>query len=253
MVLRREAALVCHPGDHDENAHTYDHVNGVHARQGKVQRIKDLCPLLDFGFSLVQLYWVVFHLIYAEQLFIALDFVDQVAFAANHVVIEGWNVVFLIFFAPLLRLNSQEGQSEDQREQQHFDLELAIAELGGTNRHGHGQATADQDRGVKGANPEVQAAAGGGKFRKEPTPVNQISTKHAAEEHDFCAQEPPHAKRGRVALLLFVGKVVSQLRAVFVFNLFDEQRTIAQASPLPEAASFCIRRLPRSLPVCHRS
>ena len=64
----------------------------------------------------------------------------------------------------------------------------------------------------------AQASAAGGKFRKVRAAINQITAEHAAKEHDFRAQKPPHAERGGIALLHHIGEVMPQFGAVFVFN-----------------------------------
>src|SRR5207245_1626482 len=101
----------------------------------------------------------------------------------NDVVIEGRNVVLLVLVLPLVGFDSQKGQAKDQSQQQHLHLKLAIAELSRANRHGNGQAAANQDDRVECPHSQVEAATGGGEFRKIPTAINQISAEHAAEEH----------------------------------------------------------------------
>jgi hypothetical protein len=48
--------------------------------------------------------------------------------------------------------------------------------------------------------------------------IYQVRTEHAAEEHDFGSQEPPHAQGRGITLLLLVGEVVPQFRPIFVLD-----------------------------------
>src|SRR5262249_218952 len=95
---------------------------------------------------------------------------------------------------------------------------------------------------------EIERSAGCCKFLEIPSAINEISAEHASEKHDFGAQEPPHAERRSVALLLDVGKVVSQFGAVLVFSVFENRWTIAQVSPLRAAASFHTSMVLRAQP-----
>src|SRR6266568_3361388 len=161
--------------------------------------------------------------------------------------------MLFVLVVPLVSLYSKEDQAEEDRREQQWHLQLALPELCRANRLGHGQAAANENRGIERSNRKIQTAAAGGELRKILEPVNQIGAEHAAEKHDFGAQKPPHAERGGIALLLFVGKVMAQFRTRFVLGVFRDQRTIAQASPLREAAFFRIRTLPRSLLEFHQN
>src|SRR6185503_19727287 len=108
--------------------------------------------------------------------------------------IEGRNVVLFIFVSPLLALDTEEGEAKHKGQQQHSDLHLAISQLGEAYRHGDGQAAAQQNDGIKGADWQVQRSAGGRKFGEVHAAINKISAEHAAEEHYFCPEEPPHAE-----------------------------------------------------------
>src|SRR3954469_3631728 len=178
-----------------------------------------------------------------------LIFFYQIPFAADYVVIKSRDVMLVVFVAPFLGFDPKKRQAEDKGQQQHSDLHLAIAELRGTHRHRDGQAAANQDGRIKSANGQRKAPAGSGEFWEVPASVNQIGAEHSTEEHDFSSQEPPHTEGGRIALLLDIGKVVTQFGAVFVLQhqrAFPRPSSIAQGSPLQAKAWFHIRTLPKS-------
>src|SRR5215468_2725132 len=55
VILGREAPLVSHPGDDDENANTDNHVDRMHPRQSKIKGIENLSVLLKLGLLFAQL------------------------------------------------------------------------------------------------------------------------------------------------------------------------------------------------------
>jgi hypothetical protein len=74
--------------------------------------------------------------------------------------------------------------------------------LRGPDGENHGQAAADEDGGVGGAESALMEA-GGGEISEVPAAVDQVGAEQAAEEHDFGGEEDPHAEAGGIALLLF--------------------------------------------------
>ena len=53
-------------------------------------------------------------------------------------------------------------------QEQHFDLQFAFSKLSGANRHGHRQAAANQDSGIKRPDYKIQTAAGDCELREIP-------------------------------------------------------------------------------------
>src|SRR5262245_60389187 len=70
------------------------------------------------------------------------------------------------------------------------------------NSQSHGEAAADQHRRVDGAKPNVQVVTRAGKRQQIPMPVDEISRKHAAEEHHLSREKHPHAEPRSLVLLL---------------------------------------------------
>src|SRR5436190_13079074 len=100
--------------------------------------------------------------------------------------------------------------------------------------HSHGEAGADQHRGVRRAEWYVRGAAGGDKRVVVHVSVDQVCGKEAAEEHDLRDQEDPHTKAGGIALLIQCVKVVLQRRMMVLVRLLDRDGavTIRQLPPL---------------------
>ena len=164
--------------------------------------------------------------------------------------------MLFIFVVPLVGLYAQKYQPKENRRQQQLHLKRAPTQLRRADRHCHRQTAANQHGGVQRAHDKIKAPAGCGKLGEIPPAVNQVRAKHSAEEHDFGAQEPPHAQRSRVALLLYIRKMMAQFRAFLVLNRkrgFPDTGSIAQVSPLPAAASYRTHRLPKLLRAFHRN
>ena len=126
-------------------------------------------------------------------------------------------------------LDAEKGEAEKHGHHQHGDQQRAPGSLGGPDGEHDGQTTADQDRGVGGAECGIDRFAGRTEISEVLKAVDQIGAKQSAEEHDFGAEEDPHAEVGGVALLLLGGEVVEQRRIVS-FTV-DGDRAIVQREP----------------------
>ena len=76
----------------------------------------------------------------------------------------------------------------------------------------HGQAAADQHRGVGGAELHVEQVAADFECGQVQRAINHVGGEKAAEEHDFSDQEHPHAEAIGLALLVHVLELMRESR-----------------------------------------
>src|SRR5262249_1023222 len=215
VITLVESALPGVPGQNSEHEHTDNHVKGVHTRHGEIKREKYLCAARIHGMP------------------VQLDFAG--------LKVRTGEVVFLEFCRPFDALDTQKSQAKDQRQNEQHDQQCAFAHLRGAHPKSNGQAAADENDCIYGSQPDIQGLARSCEFGEVPASVNQIRAEHAPEKHNFGIQEEPHAERCGVTLLLRIGEMVPQFRAV---SLFHSYWTIAQASPLAAWAYFRNRTPP---------
>ena len=82
--------------------------------------------------------------------------------------------------------------------------------------HGHGQAAADEHRGVDGTQREVQVPAGLHERVEVEVAVHRVREEEAAEEHHLGHEEHPHAEGGRFLLRGEALEVVDEVRVMAV-------------------------------------
>ena len=124
--------------------------------------------------------------------------------------------------------DAEEGEAENDGEHEAADEHGALALLCGVDGKDDGQATADQHGGVGGAEFPAERLAGGGEVAEVRETVNQVGAEQTSEEHDFGAEEDPHAETGGVFLLLRFGEVVQQLRMMLLFVMEANDGAIRQ-------------------------
>ena len=73
--------------------------------------------------------------------------------------------------------------------------------MGGSDGKGGGQTAAQEDEGVKEADPVIEAVAGGFEFLEIHVAIDGVSAEDAAEEKHFGGEERPHAQGGDFVLL----------------------------------------------------
>ena len=97
---------------------------------------------------------------------------------------------------------------------------FAFSHLRGAHRQRHGQAAANQHRGVDGADGDVQHVASRLETGQVEVAIDGVAGEEPAEEHDLGGQENPHAEAGGLVLLLQVLELVRQrARGVTVSQL----------------------------------
>jgi len=107
-------------------------------------------------------------------------------------------------------LHAQERAPEqDGEHEEHRDAALP-PHRGGIDGHGHGEAAADENQGVREADLPGQVVAGRRERVVVERAVDGVGREEAAEEQDLRDQEDPHAERARLLLLLEVGEVVRE-------------------------------------------
>src|ERR1700761_9514182 len=97
----------------------------------------------------------------------------------------------------------------------------AVAHLRTVDAHGHCEARDDEDRRVRGAQPDAQRVRCRHEGVVMPVAVKQINHKQAAEEHDLGQQEEPHTERDSFLLLLYRLKVMAQVVRVLALAMCD--------------------------------
>src|SRR6266478_8739658 len=173
VLLRRETALERFLDQPNEQARANDHVHGVEAGHREIERKEEL----RVGVGGHVRAWF------------------EIKTRAGNVVLF---ILGVIFDGLDAEKNGAKKQSQDKKECD----ELLFSDLGGPDRHGHGQAAGDEDDGVETAKFQVEALA---TFREDSgigMTVDGIGQEHAAEKEDFGSQENPHAEGSRFFLLL---------------------------------------------------
>src|SRR5580704_5953666 len=124
------------------------------------------------------------------------------------------NMMLHPLFVILDSLKTQEYASQYQGQDQKRDNRLLLSKLRGAHCQDHGEAAANQDARVDGADGYVHEMAGGGERLRVHVAIHGIAAKHSAEEHDFGEQKYPHPQRGGFHLLGSIVKVMLQLSRV---------------------------------------
>jgi hypothetical protein len=125
-------------------------------------------------------------------------------------------MVFFKFIFVFLAFNPEKSEAEEHSQDEAADHQLTIGNLRSPDREDDGQAAADQDSGIGGAESGVDGLAGSAEISEIPETIDQVRAEQPPEKHNFGGEEDPHAKIGGVTLLLFGGEVMQQSRAVDV-------------------------------------
>src|SRR5260370_15390614 len=157
------------------------------------------------------------------------------------------DVMLIILLLILDCLNTEEDPAEHECQKQEEDQQFAHAKLRGMHRQGHGQAAENQHGCVDSAQLNVERGAAPDKGVIVRVTIDQISGKHATEEHDLGDEEYPHAEGRGFFLLLHVVEVVLQHGVVsFVPGRFVNYN--APIRQMPPPVPWSNGRLPRSQP-----
>ena len=111
-------------------------------------------------------------------------------------------------------LDDQEDEPERHREKDPDHRRALLPGLRGSHRKCHGQTAADQHGGVKGAEHDVEFAAGLCPRNWIPDAVEHVGEEQPAEEQDFGDEEQPHPQRGRLVLLIQRVEVMLEIRVM---------------------------------------
>ena len=188
VILGAEPSAVRHPRDEEDDGDPDHHVGGVQAGHREVERVEDLRR--------------------PGLLALQVQLLGLEALARHQVVVE----LVLV----LHRLDPQEHRAQGHGEEQPGDRRPPPAEGGGVHAHGHGQAAADEHRGVDGAQREVQVAAGLHERVEVQVAVDRVGEEQAAEEHHLRHEEHPHAEGGGLFLRGEALEVMDEVRVMAV-------------------------------------
>src|SRR5438045_1906384 len=100
------------------------------------------------------------------------------------------------FVAIFSEFQTQEQNSENDSQEQKKDQRLSLAYLCRTNRHGHGEAAAQEYGSHNRADVGFQQTAAGLKILKVDFAVDDITSENSAEKQHLGCQENPHAQFG---------------------------------------------------------
>src|SRR5262245_5752610 len=204
----------CLNDERGQKSDTDNHVHGVHSRHREIKREKDFRgggqrSLESKG-------------------------------AAGHEILFEFGVIFV-------KLNAEENEPQDDRQHQEPNQRLSSTRFRAMNSQSHGEAAADQHRRIGGAQPNVEAITSTGKRQQIPVPVDEMSGKHAAEEHHLGREKYPHGEPRRLVLLLDTVEVVLSkyfyLRHGLVFRNYKfppdpSRRRMLLPSPLAPFQSY---------------
>jgi hypothetical protein len=109
-------------------------------------------------------------------------------------------------------LDPQEHQSQAYGQEQKHHLAAAMAPLRTPHGERHGQAAAQQDRGVDRPKRKVEVAASLGKGGGVTEDIHEEAGEETPEEHDLRDEEGPHPEGGDLVLLLQADEVMLQRR-----------------------------------------
>src|SRR5207302_2264924 len=203
VVLRGEAGTKRNLDEPDEEAGADNHVQGMQAGHGEIERKIKLSVGIDIG--------VVLRILGRSGFFQFLSFggnflgvigrqgmpgvIPNIEIAAGDEMV----VEFLLVFDDL---DAEEDAAESKRGNQKTGDQRFLADLRGPNGHGHGQAAQDEHGGVDGAEFDVQGVAAYAESGEVFVAVYGVGQEHAAEEQNFGDQKDPHAQGGGFLLLL---------------------------------------------------
>ncbi len=124
------------------------------------------------------------------------------------------HVMVLELLGVLEVLDDQEDEAKQHRQNQPDDGRALSSGLRRAHRQRHGQAAADQDDSIDGAERQIQLIAALGPRLWIPDAIEHVGEEQPAEEQHLGDEEDPHPERGRLMLLLQRVEVMLEIRMV---------------------------------------